>query len=59
MSSEMEGLYMCKDIVAIIRGQNCGSLVTIGDPKNLLIISIYKTNRSVFLMAAHCASFEV
>jgi hypothetical protein len=59
MSSEMEVLYMCKDIVAITQGQNCGSLVTGGDPKNLVIISIHKTNGSVFLMEAHCAAFEV
>jgi hypothetical protein len=55
----MEGLYMCKDMVAITRGRNFGFLATIGDQKNLVIISIYKTNRSVFLMEAHCAAFEV
>jgi hypothetical protein len=59
MSSEMESLCMYKDIVAITQGQNCGSLVTIGDQKNLVIVFIYKNNRSVFLMEAHCAAFEV
>ena len=55
----MEGLYMCKDIFAITQGQNCGSLVTIGDRQKLVNISIYKTKRSVFLMEAHYAAFEV
>ena len=55
----MEDLYMCKDIVAITQGQNCASLVTLGDQKSLVIISIYKTDRSVILMEAHCAAFEV
>jgi len=59
MSSKMEDLYMCKDIVAITQGQNCASLVTLGDQKSLVIISIYKTDRSVILMEAHCAAFEV